>query len=130
MKEEPANTQSGSAARPSVSIVVPSYNHARFVEKCLQSIMKQTFPISELNVIDDGSMDNSPAIIERALKTCPFPCELIVRSNRGLSATLNEGLHLSKGNYFAYLGSISRSSHRDSDKAKQRRVGLRPCVQY
>lgn len=88
-----------------VSIVVPSYNHASFVGKCLRSIMKQTPNPLELIVIDDGSSDDSPRIIEQALKDCPFPCELIVRRNKGLCATLNEGLSRSRGKYFAYLGS-------------------------
>ena len=88
-----------------VSVVVPSYNHAQFVAMTLRSIMKQTFAPAELVVIDDGSTDDSPGLIEQILKECPFPCELIVRSNRGLCATLNEGLARTKGDYFAYLGS-------------------------
>lgn len=88
-----------------VSVVVPSYNHAYFVANCLRSIMRQTRPPRELIVIDDGSSDGSVRVLEQALKNCPFPCELIVRPNRGLCATLNEGLSRSRGNYFAYLGS-------------------------
>jgi alpha-1,3-rhamnosyltransferase len=88
-----------------VSVVVPSYNHAQFVAMTLRSIMKQSCAPAELVVIDDGSTDDSPAVIERTLKECPFPCELIVRSNRGLCATLNEGLARTEGDYFAYLGS-------------------------
>lgn len=84
---------------------VPSYNHAPFVEKCLKSIFKQTLTPKKLLVIDDGSKDDSPKIIERILKDCPFESELIARENRGLSATLNEGLSYSSGDYFAYLSS-------------------------
>ncbi|MGI8494132.1 MAG: glycosyltransferase family A protein [Pyrinomonadaceae bacterium] len=84
---------------------VPSYNHAPFVEKCLKSIFKQTLPPKKLLVIDDGSKDNSPKIIERILKDCPFDAELTARENRGLSATLNEGFSQSTGDYFAYLSS-------------------------
>src|SRR6185436_19417397 len=58
-----------------------------------------------LIVIDDGSSDGSPRVIERALADCPFPCELLARNNRGLCATLNEGFERSRGEYFAYLGS-------------------------
>jgi glycosyltransferase involved in cell wall biosynthesis len=67
--------------------------------------MGQSLLPSELIVIDDGSSDESPQIIERVLKGCSFPCEFIVRANRGLSATLNEGLRYTRGRYFAYLGS-------------------------
>ncbi len=88
-----------------VSVVVPSHNHASFVADCLRSIMRQTRNPSELIVIDDGSTDGSVRVLEQELKNCPFPCELIVRRNRGLCATLNEGLSRSRGKYFAYLGS-------------------------
>ena len=88
-----------------VSVVVPSYNHARFVAQTLRSVFKQTHAPAELLVIDDGSTDDSPRRIERALRDCPFPCELVARPNRGLCATLNEGLARSRGRFFAYLGS-------------------------
>jgi alpha-1,3-rhamnosyltransferase len=84
---------------------VPSYNHGPFVEECLRSIFAQTLHPRKLLVIDDGSRDDSPAIIERVLKDCPFPSELIVRENRGLCRTLNQALALSEGTYFAYIGS-------------------------
>ena len=88
-----------------VAVVVPSYNHAQFVEATLRSIMKQKRQPAELLVIDDGSSDESPRIIERVLSDCPFACEFIARENRGLCATLNEGLQRTGGEYFAYLGS-------------------------
>ena len=88
-----------------VSVVVPSYNHIDYIEMCIRSIIKQTRRPRELIVIDDGSTDGSPAVIERALEDCPFSCEFIVQSNRGLCATLNEALDRSRGRYFAYLGS-------------------------
>ena len=88
-----------------VSVVVPSYNHAPVVELTLRSIFRQTFAPAELLVIDDGSTDSSPKIIETVLHDCPFPCELVARENRGLCATLNEGFAHTRGEYFAYLGS-------------------------
>lgn len=91
--------------QPEAFVVVPSYNHAPFVEKCLRSIIGQTLRPKKLLVIDDGSGDDSPEIIARTLKNCPFPCELIARENRGLCATLNQALSLSDGDFFAYLGS-------------------------
>lgn len=90
---------------PEVFVFVPSYNHAPFVERCLQSIIKQTLAPKKLFVIDDGSKDNSARVIEKALKDCPFPAELIARENRGLCATLNEGFSHCDAEFFAYLGS-------------------------
>ena len=88
-----------------VSVVVPSYNHAQFVAETLRSVFKQTRAPSRLLVIDDGSRDGSPRVIAKTLEDCPFPCELIARENRGLCATLNEGLGKTEGSYFAYLAS-------------------------
>ena len=87
------------------TVVVPSYNHAPFIETCLRSIIGQTLSPKKLLVIDDGSKDDSPAVIDRVLKDCPFDSELIVRENRGLCRTLNQALELSSGKYFAYIGS-------------------------
>ena len=88
-----------------MSVVVASYNHARFIENCLKSILTQTLLPAELIVIDDGSKDDSPAIITRTLESATIPCDLIVRKNRGLCATLNQGFARAKGEYFGYLGS-------------------------
>ena len=84
---------------------MPSYNHAPFVAAALRSVFAQRLAPARLLVIDDGSRDGSPQVIEEALKDCPFPCEFIARANRGLCATLNEGLAKTEGDYFAYLGS-------------------------
>jgi alpha-1,3-rhamnosyltransferase len=102
-RAEDARDSSGDAAR--VAVVVPSYNHAPFVAATLRSVFRQTRAPSRLLVIDDGSRDGSTQIIEKTLNECPFPCELVARENRGLCATLNEGLSRTSGEYFAYLGS-------------------------
>ena len=88
-----------------VSVVVPSYNHGRFIASCLRSVIKQSYSPLELIVIDDGSDDESPKLIEAELKNCSFYCDLVSRPHRGLVPTLNEGLRRSRGKYFAYLGS-------------------------
>lgn len=88
-----------------VSVLVPSYNHAPFVEQTLRSIFAQTAPPEKLIVIDDGSKDESAGIIEKVLRDCPFDFEFIRRENRGLCATLNEGFSKSNSEFFAYLGS-------------------------
>jgi alpha-1,3-rhamnosyltransferase len=103
--DEP-NPDATDATAPRVSVVVPSFNHAAFVGRTLRSVFAQTHAPAELLIIDDGSRDDSIRVIERALASCPFPAELIARENRGLAATLNEGLaRAARGRYFAYLGS-------------------------
>lgn len=88
-----------------ITVVVPSYNHAPFIERTLRSIFAQSYRPKKLIVIDDGSKDESVIIIRQTLSECPFPSEFIVRENRGLCATLNEGFAISEGEYFAYIGS-------------------------
>ncbi|MGD9561779.1 MAG: glycosyltransferase family 2 protein [Pyrinomonadaceae bacterium] len=88
-----------------ISVVVPSFNHERFIERTLRSIFAQTEPIEKLLVIDDGSRDGSAAVIESVLRDSPIDCELQVRENRGLSATLNEGFAATGSEFFAYIGS-------------------------
>jgi len=96
------------AVRPSnplVSVVVPSYNHIRFVERALRSIFAQRYRRIELVVIDDGSTDGSPALLEDCLRQSPFPHQLVVRDNRGAATTLNEGIALARGDFVQFLNS-------------------------
>ena len=88
---------------PLVSIVVPCYNHEKYVKETIESIANQTYTNIELIVIDDGSKDNSPKILDELSKKYNF--HLIVRENKGLSATLNEGIKLSKGKYLSVCAS-------------------------
>ena len=88
-----------------ISVVVPSYNHAPFVERALRSIFSQTLKPKKLLVIDDGSQDGSVEIIKRVLPDSPFETEFVFRENRGLCATLNEGFAKTEGEFFAYISS-------------------------
>lgn len=88
---------------PLVSIVVPSYNHTKYIKETILSIVHQTYQNIELIVIDDGSKDNSVEILKDLQKEFDF--QLISRENRGLITTLNEGLALSKGKYFCVVAS-------------------------
>lgn len=59
---------------PLVSVIVPNYNHARFLEQRLRSIFDQTYREIELIVLDDASTDDSREVIGQLLRDCPFPC--------------------------------------------------------
>ena len=89
---------------PLVSIVVPSYNHASFIEKCINSILTQDYDNYELIVIDDGSTDNSDEILSRLHKKYGFYLEF--NKNQGLAKTLNRGFkEIAKGKYLASCAS-------------------------
>jgi len=87
---------------PRVSIVVPAYNHERFVGETIESVLQQTFRDFELIVLDDGSTDRTPEIVrsfqDERLRFYP-------QSNAGLSVTLNKGLRLARGTLFGFLPS-------------------------
>jgi glycosyltransferase involved in cell wall biosynthesis len=71
----------------SVTVIVPSFNHEKYIKKCIISIVNQTFQDFKLIVIDDGSSDNSVAILEELSKTYNF--QLIIQENLGLANTFN-----------------------------------------
>jgi alpha-1,3-rhamnosyltransferase len=88
---------------PLVSVVVPCYNHEKYVKETIESIINQTYKNIELIVIDDGSKDNSIQVIQELADKYVFT--FIHRPNKGLSATLNDGIRLSKGKYFCACAS-------------------------
>ncbi len=88
---------------PLVSVIVPCYNHEQYIKQCIESIYKQTYKNFELIVIDDGSKDKSPEILEKLSKTYGFYYEH--QKNVGISATLNKGIGLSKGKYITDIAS-------------------------
>jgi len=88
---------------PLVSIIVPCYNHQKYVKETIESIVNQTYKNIELIVIDDGSKDNSVQVIQELANEYHFT--FIYRSNKGLSATLNEGINLANGKYFCVCAS-------------------------
>lgn len=78
---------------PIISILIPVYNAADFVEEAIKSIINQTFKDIELIIINDGSTDSSGEILQN-FKDIDSRIRLIQRSNKGLIYTLNEGLSL------------------------------------
>lgn len=88
--------------KPTVSIIVPVYNCARYIEDCLRSITRQTCAELEVIVVNDGSTDDSEAVIRSYLPNDP---RIVYRSqpNQGPSAARNEGLRLATGDYIAFV---------------------------
>lgn len=93
---------------PLVSMVIPCYNHAAYVQQSIASIIAQDYANIELIIIDDGSSDESVQCIEAMLVACQqrfVRFEFRIHGNKGLSATLNEALEWANGEYFAALAS-------------------------
>jgi alpha-1,3-rhamnosyltransferase len=86
-----------------VTVLIPSYNHERYVEQAVRSVIEQTYGNIELIVIDDGSRDSTPELLRQMQEQYGF--QLLVRPNKGLCATLNEGIGMASGKYIAFLAS-------------------------
>ena len=92
------------ADNPLVSVIVPSYNHQNYIEECLYSILNQTYKNIQLIVIDDGSSDNTAAIINKLKETHEFIFEQ--QENIGLSKTLNKAItKYAQGKYISIVAS-------------------------
>lgn len=86
-----------------VSVIVPNYNYARFLDQRLDSILAQTYPIHELILLDDASSDNSVALLqERAAKITQFPVKVVPNdTNSGcVFAQWEKGVALATGDFF------------------------------
>lgn len=86
-----------------VSVIIASYNHAPYIESCIESVMAQTYPHIELLVVDDGSSDDSVARIRRLQQRHGFDFQ--VQANQGLTRTLNAAIARAKGSFIAPFGS-------------------------
>lgn len=94
---------------PLVSVLIPLYNHARYIKRCLDSILEDGYPRIEIIIIDDGSKDDSVALAqqwyaeqepERIIRF-----ELKSRPNRGVTRTVNELIAKVHGDYLVFLAS-------------------------
>ena len=87
-----------------VSVIVPVYNVEKYLDKCLDSLAKQTLQEMEIIIVNDGSPDNSDKIIaEYTKKYSNFSS--YKKKNGGLSSARNYGLKFAKGHYVAFLDS-------------------------
>jgi len=85
------------------SIIMPSYNSEKYISKSIESVLKQTFTEFEFIIIDDGSIDKSPQIIKQYANKDMRIVFLQNIRNKGVAATRNEGIKISKGKYLAFI---------------------------
>ena len=89
---------------PLVSIVVPVYNVAKYLKRCVDSLIKQTYDNIEIILVDDGSTDGSSSICDDYAKTNSM-IKVIHKVNGGLSSARNCGLDNSSGTYIIFVDS-------------------------
>ncbi len=87
-----------------ISLIIPVYNSEKYLERCLDSVLAQTLPPSEIICVNDGSTDRSAEILERyAANDSRF--KIIHQPNQGLAAARNTGLINIQGDYVCFLDS-------------------------
>lgn len=88
-----------------VSVIIPVYNGEKYIEKCLQSIQKQTYQEIEIIVINDGSTDKTKQILEKIANKEKIACILQEKENKGTALCKNKAIKHSKGKYIFFVDS-------------------------
>ena len=104
---------------PSVSVVVPLYNHERYISAALESVFRQSLQPDEIIIVDDGSTDGSALVVEQCARENPR-VRLQRQANQGAHHAINRGIAESRGEIVAILNS-------DDAYAPER---LRVCVEW
>ncbi|EME5412439.1 glycosyltransferase family 2 protein, partial [Enterococcus faecalis] len=87
-----------------VSVVIPVYNVEKYVEKCLDSVINQTYQNLEIIIVNDGSTDNSLSICQKK-KLSDSRIKLINKENGGLSSARNAGIECAQGEFICFIDS-------------------------
>ena len=88
-------------SQPLVSIITPAYNQAAWLPDCLESVARQTYRPLEHIVVDDGSTDSTPQILEQS----SAPVKWVRQENAGQSAALNRAISMAQGDVIGWLNS-------------------------
>lgn len=97
-----------------VSIIIPCYNDAQYIEQSVNSALNQTYANKEVIVVDDGSNAETKAVLQ---KLAPKITQLITQENKGQSAARNLGISQSKGKYILVLDADDFFEHSFCEKA-------------
>lgn len=87
-----------------ISVVVPCYNVEKYLEKCVNSIINQTYKNLEIILVDDGATDETPNICDKLAKT-DTRIKVIHKENGGISDARNTGLSVAQGKYITFFDS-------------------------
>jgi glycosyltransferase involved in cell wall biosynthesis len=85
--------------RPTISVILPNFNHSQYIARALTGLLGQTYPPAEIIILDDGSTDGSVEMISALIEKQPAIRLIENGSNRGVIWTINRGLSLARGDY-------------------------------
>ncbi|MFR1286999.1 MAG: glycosyltransferase family 2 protein [Subdoligranulum sp.] len=90
--------------KPLISVIVPAYNVEKFIGKCIDSILRQSFKDFEVLLIDDGAKDSTPEICDACAKK-DSRIKVYHKENGGLSDARNYGIDRMQGKYVTFIDS-------------------------
>jgi O-antigen biosynthesis protein len=102
-KDRRVRSPTSGAGRPIVSVIIPTFNRAHLLSRAVGSVLRQTFPFWELILVDDGSTDDTPEIVQQCEDPRIHYVRLLV--NQGVSAARNRGMREARGEFIAFLDS-------------------------
>ena len=88
-----------------VSIIVPAYNAEAYLNRCIDSILSQTYRNIEIILVDDGSTDNTPVLCDEYSEQHKDIIKVIHKENGGVSSARNIGIDTASGDYYAFVDS-------------------------
>ena len=89
---------------PLITVIVPVYNVEKYLTRCVDSIINQTYKNLEIILVDDGSTDSSPAICDNYAKK-DSRINVIHKQNNGASSARNAALDIASGDYIGFVDS-------------------------
>lgn len=95
---------------PLVSVIIPVYNVEQYLDKCVQSVINQTYKNIEIILVDDGSPDKCPKMCDE-YSVCDKRIKVIHKSNGGLSDARNAGIDAASGEYITFIDSDDYVEH-------------------
>lgn len=88
-----------------VSVVIPTYNRAKELNRAIKSVLKQTYKKWELIIVDDGSTDDTKKVVQNYMKKYKKKIKYLYQRNKGQGAARNYGIKRAKGEFIAFLDS-------------------------
>ncbi len=88
-----------------ISVIIPTYNRARYLQRAIDSVLDQTHLPDELIIVDDGSKDNTAEIVDDVTSRATFPMHFLRQENKGASSARNLGIQHALGDILCFLDS-------------------------